>query len=86
MIERQWFFYIVKCRDGSFYSGISLDLEERVREHNNGSGAEYTAMRRPVTLVYSEKHHDVNAARKREIQVKGWSRAKKELLIKGLLY
>jgi putative endonuclease len=86
MTDQPWFFYIVRCSDDSLYSGISPDLEERVKKHNNGSGAKYTAQRRPVTLVYSEQYLDISAARKREAQIKGWSRLKKEMLIKGKLY
>ncbi len=85
MNERAWFFYIVRCRDNSLYSGITLDLEERIAKHNAGNGARYTAQHRPVVLVFSEKFPDVSAARKREAQIKGWSKVKKELLIKRML-
>ena len=76
-----WLFYMVRCRDGSLYSGISNDLPERLRKHNSGQGARYTASRRPVSLVYSEVYATVSEARKREAQVKRLSRAAKELLI-----
>ncbi len=82
-MTQEWFFYIVKCRDGSLYSGITNDIEHRVKEHNRGDGAKYTFSRRPVYLVYSEKYDNVCGARKRETQVKGWSRIKKEQLIVG---
>jgi putative endonuclease len=82
-IEQEWFFYIVRCKDNSLYSGITNDLDDRVREHNQGTGARYTLARRPVTLVYSEKYSNSTEARKREGQIKGWSKVKKELLIKG---
>ena len=82
--ERQdWFFYIVKCKDGSYYSGITNDIEHRVKEHNKGQGAKYTYGRRPVVLIYSEKCNNVSEARRRESQIKGWSRVKKEKLIVG---
>ena len=81
--EQEWFFYIVRCRDDSLYSGITNDLEGRLSEHNRGTGAKYTFSRRPVTLVYSEKYFNVSEARKREVQIKGWSRNKKDQLIKG---
>ena len=84
-IDQEWFFYIVRCKDDSLYSGITNDLEGRLREHNRGTGAKYTCGRRPVTLVYSEKHVNISEARKREVQIKGWSRHKKEQLINGLL-
>jgi putative endonuclease len=78
-----WYFYMVRCRDSSLYSGITSDVEERVRKHNAGTGARYTSSHRPVALVYRERHDNVSAAMKRERQVKGWSRARKEQLING---
>jgi putative endonuclease len=82
-MTQEWFFYIVRCRDDSLYSGITIDIEKRLREHNNGTGARYTSARRPVTLVYCEKHSDVSKARKREAQIKGLSKTKKQRLIQG---
>ena len=83
VIDKEWFFYIVRCRDDSLYSGITIDLESRTREHNKGAGAKYTSIRRPVTLVYYERYDNVSEARKREEQVKGWTKIKKERLIEG---
>jgi len=80
---RNWYFYIVRCSDGCLYSGITLDLEERIHDHDAGSGSEYTSRRRPVTLVYSESYSTKSEARKREIQVKNWRSEKKEELIRG---
>ncbi len=85
MTDRNWYFYILRCRDNSLYCGITVDIEKRVGEHNNGTGARYTSGRRPVTLVYSEECADVSLARKREAEVKGWLKAKKERLIRGLM-
>jgi putative endonuclease len=82
-MDKVWYFYIVKCKDNSLYSGIAIDVDDRVREHNRGTGAKYTLARKPVTLVYCERHSNVSEARKRESQVKGWSRTKKEQLILG---
>jgi putative endonuclease len=82
-MTQEWFFYIVRCRDDSLYSGITIDMEKRLREHNNGTGARYTSARRPVTLVYCEKQSDVSKARKRESQIKRWPKTKKQRLIKG---
>ncbi|MDP2919613.1 MAG: GIY-YIG nuclease family protein [Dehalococcoidia bacterium] len=81
--DREWFFYIVRCRDNSLYSGIAVDIQERLKEHNNGTGAKYTSGRRPVALVYSEPCNNVSEARKREVQVKRWSKTEKERLIQG---
>jgi putative endonuclease len=82
-VNQEWFFYIVRCRDGSLYSGITIDLEHRIKEHNKGTGAKYTLGRRPVNLVYSEKYSNASEARKREAQIKSWPKVKKEQLIVG---
>lgn len=63
------------------YSGITNDLTQRVKKHNSGKGAKYTAIRNPVNLVYSEKYDNISLARKREEQIKKWSKVKKEELI-----
>jgi putative endonuclease len=78
-----YFVYILRCSDGTLYVGSTSDLTERERRHNEGRGAAYTAGRMPVRLVYSEAHESWPAARKREAQLKRWSRAKKEALIDG---
>jgi putative endonuclease len=84
MIEgRPWHLYMVRCSDGSLYTGIARDPEERVRVHNQGQGAEYAARRRPVVLVYSERHASQSAARWRELQVKAWRAEKKERLVRA---
>jgi len=70
--------YIVRCCDGSFYTGSTPgELEDRVNQHNAGSFGGYTAKRRPVTLVYSEYFDRIVDAVSAERQIKGWSRAKK---------
>jgi len=83
IIKQEWFFYIVKCRDGSYYCGITNNIEHRISEHNTRKGAEYTRSRRPVTLLYFEKYPGKSSARERETQIKNWSRVKKEQLISG---
>ena len=75
-----WFCYMVRCKDDSLYVGIAQDVVERVKRHNWGVGPEFTARRRPVELVGSEPCGDSAAARKREKEVKGWSRSKKLVL------
>ena len=74
---------MLRCADGSYYVGSTSDVAERERIHNEGHDAEHTAAHRPVRLVYSESHESWPAARKREAQLKRWSRAKKEALIDG---
>jgi len=78
-----WYLYLLRCADGSIYTGISNDVEVRVREHNQGKGAKYTAQRRPVFLIYQERHPDLSSARRREEQIKPWRREKKENLALG---
>ena len=78
-----WYFYIARCKDNSLYSGITNDLVKRIVNHNKGKGAKYTFARRPAFLVYSEKHKNISSARKREEQIKRWSKIKKEKLIMG---
>ena len=77
------FVYIVRCADGSLYTGYAVDVDKRVLAHNEGRGAKYTSGRRPVSLVYSESFASVSDALKREIQLKGLPRVKKEALITG---
>lgn len=79
-----WYVYIVKCRDGSFYTGITTDVERRLKEHNETSkGAKYTKARRPVSLVFQEEAADKSVAAKREYQIKQMKRQAKEALIAG---
>ncbi|HEX4058321.1 MAG TPA: GIY-YIG nuclease family protein [Galbitalea sp.] len=78
--------YIVKCADGSFYTGSTQDLELRLWQHNHGDvgvGANFTRKRRPVVLVFSEQFDNVVDAFAAEKQIQGWSRAKKLALIEG---
>ena len=82
-MDKEWYFYIVRCKDNSLYSGIATDIEDRVREHNKGNGAKYTRARRPVTLVYNERHHNMSEAMKRESRIKRWTKIRKEQLILG---
>lgn len=77
-----YFLYILRCSDGSLYVGITNDLENRIKVHNAGKGAKYTRSKGPVVLVYSEKHNNHKEAAKRESQIKGWNKEKKENLIK----
>jgi putative endonuclease len=78
------FLYILLCADGSYYAGTARQgLERRVAEHNAGAYRGYTASRRPVVLVFSQWFVHITDAIAAERQVKGWSRAKKEALIRG---
>ena len=76
--------YILRCKDGSYYTGVTNDVERRVFEHQNGliQGC-YTHKRRPLKLVFVGEFGEINDAISREKQIKGWSRRKKEALIEG---
>ena len=77
-----YFVYILKCSDETLYTGITTDLQRRIKEHNSSDkGAKYTSLRRPVELVYSEKSCDRSSASKREYVIKKMSKIKKMELI-----
>ena len=80
-----WFVYILQCKDDSLYIGETGNLKSRLVKHNDGSASSFTALRRPVRLVFSETHPNREAALKREQQLKRWTRAKKEALITGTI-
>ena len=75
--------YVLRCADESLYIGSTSDVAARVLRHTEGSASHYTALRRPVRLVYSERHATRLQAIQRERQLKRWTRAKKEALIAG---
>ena len=78
-----WHIYMVRCSDGTLYTGITNDLKKRIEAHNSGKeGARYTRSRRPVKLVYSEQVESKSAAAKLEYQLKKLPRLKKIRLIK----
>lgn len=73
---------MLKCSDGSIYTGITTDLNRRIDEHNSSpKGAKYTRVRRPVELIYSESYEDKSSASKREYQIKQFSKIQKLSLI-----
>ena len=74
--------YVVKCSDGTFYTGWTNDLTRRMEAHNQGRGAKYTKARRPVTLIYYETFETKEEAMKREYAIKRLSRKEKEELIR----
>ena len=77
--------YILRCGDGSFYVGSTIDLERRVAQHACGEGAAYTRRRLPVALVFCQEFERVEQAYAAEKQVQGWGRAKRIALIEGRL-
>lgn len=78
----QYFVYLARCNDESLYAGSCTDINAREIKHNKGEGAQYTKLRRPVKIVYFEKFDNLAEARRREVQIKRWTRMKKENLIK----
>ena len=73
--------YILKCADGTLYTGWTNDIEKRIKDHNAGRGAKYTRSRTPIELVYFETFETKQEAMKREYAIKHMGRAKKEALI-----
>jgi len=76
--------YILECADGSYYTGSTKNLELRLKQHQNGEGANHTRKHLPVKLVYFEEFQRIDEAFYREKQVQGWSRKKKEALIENM--
>ena len=75
--------YLLHCADNTLYVGETSNLQTREQDHNDGRGGDYTANRRPVRIVYAERHGSKQEALKRERQIKRWSLQKKELLVRG---
>ena len=82
--DKPWFVYILRCADNSLYTGVALDIDKRLAEHNGieKNGAKYTMARRPVKLVYQEPSKSRSEACKREYAIKSLSKSEKEALIK----
>lgn len=80
-MEHTWKLYILRCGDGTLYTGITTDVEKRLEAHRSGKGAKYTRGRGPLELVYQEVCADHSAALKREHEVKSMSRQEKEKLL-----
>jgi putative endonuclease len=79
------YMYILMCSNGCYYTGSTKDISIRLIQHQNGEGANFTKKHLPVELVYCEVFNRIDEAYRREKQVQGWSRKKKEALINGEL-
>ena len=77
----EWFVYMVRCADGSLYTGIAKDVARRSQQHNAGTASRYTRSRRPVELVYHEAHHTQSSALKREAAIKAMNRQEKLTMV-----
>ena len=80
-MEDSWYVYILRCGDGTLYTGITTDVPRRLQMHRSGKGAKYTRGRGPLELVYTEEQPDKSAALRREIEIKRLRREQKEALI-----
>ena len=80
-MEKQWVLYILECKDGTLYTGITDDLERRIKAHNSGKGAKYTRGRGPLILRYQEPCPDKSSALRREREIEALSRKEKLALI-----
>lgn len=80
-MDNSWKVYILRCGDGSLYTGITTDVQARFEAHSSGKGAKYTRGRGPLELVYTEQCPDHSAALKRELQIKTMTRKQKLALI-----
>ena len=80
---KNWFVYILQCSDGTYYTGITVDLKKRLETHNVGKASKYTAARLPAKIVYSQKGYSESEAKKREAKIKAFSREEKVKLISG---
>lgn len=81
-MESTWKLYILRCGDGSLYTGITVDVEKRLAVHRSGKGAKYTRGRGPLELVYSEECGSHSEALRRELEIKRLTREEKEALIR----
>ena len=78
----KWFVYVVRCADGSLYTGITKDVKRRCQQHNAGTASRYTRSRLPVKLVYQEAHPSQSSALKREAAIKAMTRREKLAMIR----
>lgn len=78
-----WYIYVIECLDGTYYTGMTWNLPNRLEQHISKLGAKYTRKHGVKALVYHEEFDNLEQARNREIQIKGWNREKKRKLISG---
>jgi len=81
-MSQEWWVYILECGDGSLYTGITVDVTQRLATHNQGQGSRYTRSHLPVKVVFTERQTEHSAALKREHQIKKLTRAQKKVLLK----
>lgn len=79
----RWYVYIIECKDGTYYTGMTWQPDTRWTQHLSGLGSRYTGKHGAKALVYIEEHEDIEEARRRERQIKDWNQTKKRKLING---
>jgi len=82
-MQWKWYVYIIECEDNTYYTGMTWKPDQRWIQHLSGLGSKYTNKHKPKKLVYLEEYDDLEQARRRERQIKNWSRVKKRKLING---
>lgn len=82
-MQWKWYVYIIECEDKSYYTGLTSQPDLRWTQHLTRLGSKYTEKHRPKKVAYLEEYENLDQARRREKQIKGWTRVKKEKLIKG---
>jgi putative endonuclease len=80
---KMWYVYILECRNKALYTGVTNNIERRLKDHQTGQGGHYTSCNRPRRILYTEEFKDKSEAKNREQQIKRWSKSKKLVLIKG---
>lgn len=80
-MSKTYFTYLARCSDGSLYAGSTNNILAREKRHNDGTGSRYTRTRRPIQIIYTEPFATRKEALQRELQLKGWTKIKKENLI-----
>lgn len=83
-MERKWYVYILRCLDDTLYTGITNNIERRLKAHNAGTASKYTRSRRPVTMIYQEEAETKGDALRRELAIKTMTRSQKQSLIEQL--
>ena len=79
--KQEWYLYMIECKDSKLYTGITNDLDRRVKQHNCGKGCRFTKFRIPVRLIYKKVYSSKDEALKREAEIKGWRKDRKLELV-----
>lgn len=82
-MKNNWKVYIIRCKDNSLYTGITTDVDRRMKQHRNGNGSKFVRSRLPFKLVYLESNHTRSSASKREAEIKSYHKSKKEDLVEN---